>query len=136
MERRRQMQVETGEAFRPSIFDNFLERWGIQVFEMRFGHATASSWADMLFQRYPTHAEWEAAKKATVGGELKKGFVVEPGWMPMTTDWLVALEVEHDPESFIITADEGEEWRHLRQAVPRRALSLQEALDWLNGLPE
>jgi hypothetical protein len=54
----------------------------------------------------------------------------------MTTDWLIALAVEQDAGSLIITEDTGEEWRHLREAQPTRALAWDEALAWLNSLPE
>lgn len=138
LERRRQRQVECAEAgtrFDSVLFDNFLEEHGIHVFEMRVGRSTASQWADTLFQRYPTHDGWEAAKKSTLGGELRQGFKVEPGQMPMTTDWLVALEVEHDPDSFVVTEDQGEEWKGLRKAQPQRLFSLKEALAWLQHLP-
>ena len=56
--------------------------------------------------------------------------------MPMTTDWLIALVVERDPAARIITRDEGEEWRALREMDPRRALSWDEAVDWLQGLAD
>lgn len=138
LERRRQRQVECaeeGSVFDSALFDNFLEKFGIQVFEMNLGRSTASQWADTLFQRYPTHGAWEAAKKATLGGELKQGFKVEPGQMPMTTDWLVALEVEHDADSVIVTEDRGEEWKALREGQPERILSLNEAFGWLQSRP-
>jgi hypothetical protein len=56
--------------------------------------------------------------------------------MPMTTDWLIALTVESDGQSRIITDDTREEWRSLREANPRRALRWDEAMDWLGSLPE
>lgn len=139
LERRRQKQVECAEeggAFNSVLFDNFLDRFGIQVFELHLARPNATAWADTLFLRYPTHAAWEAAKQATLGGELRKGFQVEPGRMPMTTDWLVALEVEHDPDSFVITEDQGEEWKALRDARPLRIFSLKEAFSWLQSLPD
>ena len=51
----------------------------------------------------------------------------------MTTDWLVSLLVESDPTARILTHDDGEEWRTLREA--RRVLSWNEAIAWLEGLP-
>lgn len=138
LERRRQMQVHCAKRkirFKPELFDSFLEEAGIQVFEMHFLRSTAAEWADALFSRYPTDEAWEAAKKATLGGELGKGFGTLPGQMPMTTDWLVALQVESDAGSFVITEDQGEEWRELRSAIPRRAFSWNEAFEWLKQLP-
>ncbi|HZH15906.1 MAG TPA: hypothetical protein VE057_16265 [Archangium sp.] len=138
LERRRQMQVkcaDEGKLFSSNLFDDLLGQLGVHVFEMRFDRSLASTWADLLFQRYRTHQAWETAKKGTIGGTLKEGFEVEPGRMPMTTDWLIALEVEHDPNSLIVTEDQGEEWKVLREVQPRRALSLQEAFDWLKTFP-
>jgi hypothetical protein len=137
LERRRQMQVDCArknKRFNPEVFDSFLEEAGIQVFEMHVVRATAAEWADRLFARYPTHEDWEAAKKATLGGELRKEFVVLPGRMPMTTDWFVALQIEVDPQSFVITDDQKEEWRILRRTFPKRAFSWNEAIEWLKGL--
>ncbi|WP_437636155.1 hypothetical protein [Sorangium sp. So ce854] len=85
--------------------------------------------------RYPTDAAWELAKQRTLGGELRADFKVVPGKMPMTTDWLISLAVEEDAASRIITRDEGEEWRWLREAEPRRALSWDDAVTWLESLP-
>jgi hypothetical protein len=138
LERRRQMQVDCARRkkhFSPEVFDSFLEEAGIQLFEMHLVRSSVAQWADILFSRYPTHESWEAAKKATLGGDLLKGFVVPPGQMPMTTDWLVALQVESDPSSFVITQDQGEEWRALRGAQPQRVFSWEEAVKWLQKLP-
>jgi len=138
LERRRQMQVHCksqGTSFQSGLFDNFLDRLGYEVLEMRVTRETASTWADLLFLRYPDHAAWEAAKKATLGGELRKGFQVAPGRMPMTTDWLMALEIEHDQKSYVITKDSKEEWQALRNARPSRVFTWKEAIDWLRTFP-
>jgi hypothetical protein len=52
--------------------------------------------------------------------------------VPFTTDWLVALEVERRG-AFITVEDKGEEWRALREASPKRALTYAEALAWLTS---
>ena len=97
--------------------------------------STASTFADALHRRYPTNKDWELAKKNTLGGDLRADYKVVPGKMPMTTDWLIALAVELDPESRIITEDKKEEWRHLREAEPKRAFRWDEAVAWLETLP-
>ena len=91
---------------------------------------------DALHRRSPADKDWELAKKKTLGGELRADFKVEPGKMPMTTDGLIALAIELDPESRIITEDGNEEWRYLREAEPKRALGWNEAVAWLETLPE
>jgi hypothetical protein len=45
------------------------------------------------------------------------------------------LSRRRDPGSRIITQDTGEEWRTLRAMQPPRALSWDEAMAWLRGLP-
>lgn len=136
LERRRQMRVECeerGKAFHPAAFDDFLTQNDIEVPPLGFDQKTAGSWADMLCQRYPTSRAWETAKQRTLGGQMLAGFEVLPGDMPMTTDWLIALTVEGDAAARIITRDTGEEWRVLRDMTPPRALTWEEALEWLHG---
>lgn len=136
LERRRQMRVECeerGGTFHPAAFDDFLTQHDIEVPPLGFDQRTAESWADMLYRRYPTSGAWETAKQRTLGGQMRAGFEVLPGDMPMTTDWLIALTVESDPAARIITHDTGEEWRALRDMAPPRALTWEEALEWLHG---
>ncbi|WP_437297550.1 hypothetical protein [Sorangium sp. So ce426] len=135
LERRRQMRVSKGARFSEVRFDGLLRQFGIQIIDIHLDHPTAARWADSLCQRYPTDRDWELAKKRTLGGELNADFKVIPGKMPMTTDWLIALAVEDDPASRIITHDEGEEWQRLREAEPRRAFRWDEAVTWLQSLP-
>jgi hypothetical protein len=139
LERRRQMRAECtkeGRGFSAAIFDGFLGSEKIVVLDFVFDKKTAAAWADELDQRYPTDDAWERAKKATIGGQLRADFLVLPGKMPMTADWLIALVVEGDPGSRIITLDTREEWRALREELPPRALSWDQAMDWLRGLPD
>jgi hypothetical protein len=63
---------------------------------------------------------------------LKADFVHEPGKMPMTTDWWVALQVEEEPEDRIAVEDNGAEWKPL---LAERALNVTGALAWLASLP-
>jgi hypothetical protein len=139
LERRRQMRVEcaaNGRPFVEAIFDGFLAQEGIKVPAFLFDQKTVSEWADVLYRRYPEKGAWEAAKKQALGGELRAGFQVLPGDMPMTTDWLISLVVEGDTSSRIISRDDGEEWRALREMAPKRVFTFKEALDWLYGLPD
>ena len=135
LETRRQRRVQLGAGFDEQTFDSFLTMEKIVVHEVVLDQPTAATFADALHRRYPTNEHWELAKKQTLGGELRADFKVEPGKMPMTTDWLIALAVELDPESRIITEDGKEEWRHLREAEPKRALGWDEAVAWLETLP-
>ncbi len=139
LERRRQMRAECareGQVFSAAVFDGFLGREKIVVPDFVLDQRTAAAWADDLDGRYPTSEAWESAKKSTIGGQLRDGFQVLPGDMPMTTDWLIALVVERDPAARIITRDEGEEWRVLREMQPPRALTWEQAMGWLGGLPD
>jgi hypothetical protein len=138
LERRRQRRAECrkeGTVFSTEAFDGFLRQVKFVVPDFVFDQKTAAAWADELDGRYPTSEAWESAKKSTIGGQLRAGFEVQPGDMPMTTDWLIALVVERDPAARIVTRDEGEEWRALREMEPPRALSWDEAMSWLRGLP-
>lgn len=135
LEMRRQKRALYGDGFKETLFDDLLEQLPIRVVDIHLDQSTAARWADGLCRRYPTDRDWELAKQRTLGGELIADFKTIPGKMPMTTDWLIALAVEEDAVSRIITHDEGEEWRRLREADPRRALSWDEAVTWLQGLP-
>ncbi|AUX39350.1 uncharacterized protein SOCE26_007390 [Sorangium cellulosum] len=135
LERRRQQRVELGDQFLETVFDDFLKQHRIKVVDIHLDQPTAARWADGLCQRYPSDAAWELAKHLTLGGELRTDFKVLPGKMPMTTDWLIALAVEDDAASRILTHDDGEEWRRLRDAEPRRVLRWDEAVTWLGELP-
>lgn len=136
LERRRQMRAEKGPSFNVAVFDGFLKSEGIEVPTFVFDQSTAATWADTLHARYPTNADWEAAKQKTIGGELRAGFSTLPGDMPMTTDWLIALVIEHDASSWAITHEKGEEWCHLLEAEPCRAFGWDEAIGWLESLPD
>ena len=136
LERRRQMRAQTGTSFDEAVFDAFLRRAGIVVPSFTLDQPTAAAWADLLHRRYPTHDAWESAKQRTLGGELRAGFAVSPGRMPMTTDWLIALSIEPEPSWRVITDDKGEEWCALRDADPCRALRWDDAVAWLEALPD
>ncbi|MDC3960338.1 hypothetical protein KEG38_41175 [Polyangium jinanense] len=133
LERRRQMRVEKGAQFKAAAFDGFLAQQEIRVPPFLLDQPLAATWADALYERYPTIEAWEGAKQRTLGGVLRGGFAVLPGDMPMTTDWLISLLVASDPSARIVTHDDGEEWRALREA--KQVLSWNEAMAWLEALP-
>ncbi len=133
LERRRQMRVEKGADFSIDRFDRFLRREGFEVPTFLLDQPTAATWADALYERYPTVGAWEGAKQKTLGGVLRRAFEVLPGDMPMTTDWLISLLAEGEPTARVLTHDDGEEWRELRKT--KRVLSWDEAISWLEGLP-
>jgi hypothetical protein len=131
-ERRRQERVLRGAAFSPAVFDSFLDAAGILCPGLPFDRERVIGWADTLAARYPSEQAWMAAKLATLGGELKKGYAVMPSSVPMTMDWIIALEVEIDEDSRVLTADTGEEWRALRDT--KRLVNWEGAVQWLQGL--
>jgi hypothetical protein len=104
----------------------------VVVDEMHLEKSRAERWAERLHQRFPTHEAWEEAKRSTLGGQLRAEFIHQPGQMPMTTDWWVALLVEDEPDDRIAVDDEGGEWSALRDGD--RALRSDEALEWLQSL--
>jgi len=134
LETRRQKRVMHGPAFSPSIFDELLTQCRIECPAIAFDQARVSTWADLLAARYPSDQLWQRAKHATIGGELASGYDVLPGSLPMTTDWLIALEVELESDGRVLTADTGEEWRTLRESG--RVFGWDGAVAWLNSLPD
>lgn len=133
LERRRQVRVEQGETFSSQVFDDILAQLAIEVSKLELDQSLAAAWADALYDRYPTSDGWEQAKQRTLGGVLRRGFEVLPGDMPMTTDWLISLLAEGEPTAYVLTHDNGEEWRELRKT--QRVLSWDETIAWLEGLP-
>ncbi len=133
-------------------FDFWVGRWEVYAQGKLAGHntisrihggctlleeysAAGSAYEGRSFNYYdPTDEQWQQAKKDTIGGLLKEDFRTLPGKMPMTADWLIALQIEADPGSRIITDDTGEEWRALRETRPPRALSWFAAIEWLESL--
>jgi hypothetical protein len=125
LEQSRQVRVEKKAAFRIDLMDRLLVRHGIEVFDAHLNKASAESFAEILAKRFPSRADWQTAKMEAIKAQLGPSAVVgnQP---PMTTDWLVALEVERDPTAIIVTDDQGPEWNGLRQVS--RALTYVEAM--------
>jgi hypothetical protein len=119
-----------GEEFTPSVISTSLDQLGIAVADAMLGRAEAEAWAALLDQRHPDDAAWQEAKLESVKARLPEGTRLRLGDVPMTTDWLVALEVERQGARAAVD-DKGPEWRALREAEPCRALSYTEAVQWL-----
>jgi hypothetical protein len=131
----RQQRVKHGAKFSPTLIDSFLDTLGIQVAEARLDRGAAERWAELLYQRYPTSDKWKAAKLLAVKAKLPESTSLPARRVPMTTDWLIALEVEHRA-AVVVVEDQGEEWSTLRSKAPCCALSFEEALRWLSERPD
>jgi hypothetical protein len=86
------------------------------------------AWATLLDQRHLYDDVWKQAKLDAVRARLPPGTRLTFAAVPMTTDWLVALEVERRGDRVAVD-DTGPEWRALRDA--RLALNYVEAVEWL-----
>lgn len=131
----RQMREKKGAAFSQDRITSFLDQLGIQVVDTKLDRGTAEEWAALLNQRYPTSDAWKAAKLSAVKARLPEDASCPAKRVPMTTDWLIALEVEQRG-SYVAVEDKGEEWSGLRAMSPRRALSYSETLQWLSEQPD
>jgi hypothetical protein len=129
----RHLRCEHGDQYNPDMIREYFRVQRIRIEDMHLDERGADRWAERLYLRYPTMQQWEHAKKSTLGGDLRDGFVHEPGRMPMTTDWWVALQVEDNPDDRVAVDDDGGEWEALRAAG--RALKSDAARQWLEGLP-
>jgi predicted nucleic acid-binding protein len=130
----RQVRERTGSAFSPRLVDSFLEQQGIEVIGAQLDRTTAETWAELLNRRYTTSDDWKAAKLASVKAKLPDEALLPASRVPMTTDWWIALAVEHDADAFIAVDDKGEEWRSLREKG--RARSFNDTLRWLENQPD
>jgi hypothetical protein len=128
----RHLRCQQGPRFSQSFIDSYLAQRRIGITPMHVEQATAEKWAGRLHARYSTTEAWENAKLATLGGNLRSDFVHEPGRMPMTTDWWVALQVEDSEGDRIAVDDKGNEWDELRKLG--RALESTEAIAWLESV--
>jgi hypothetical protein len=129
----RHLRTEKRDRYSPATIRQYFMSQRVQITDMHLDEAAADRWAERLSRRYPTMKQWEEAKKSTLGGALRQEFVHEPGRMPMTTDWWVALQVEDKVEDRVAVDDWGGEWQPLRDAG--RALDSKEAMRWLESLP-
>ena len=127
----RQQRERQGARFSPQLITTFLEQLGIEVASAQLDRAAAERWAELLNRRYPSKEAWKKAKLQAVKGRLPEGATLPAHRVPMTTDWLIALEVEHRGAR-VAVEDQGEEWGALRAATPRCALSFEDALRWLH----
>ena len=125
----RNLRCKRGAEFSQSFVDSYLEGRRISIQTVHLDQIVAERWAERLHRRYPTVDGWEEAKRSTLRGNLRRDFVHEPGKMPMTTDWWVALQVEESDEDRIVVEDMGGEWAPLRDVG--RAMTAEAAGHWL-----
>jgi hypothetical protein len=131
----RESRRKQGKSFEASYVRSSLEQLRIEVATFVMDRDVAETWAERLDQRYPTDEEWQQAKQVSVRARLPEQTKIRAAEVPMTTDWLVALEVE-EQGAFIAVGDKGEEWASLRSATPRRAMTYAEAIVWLSEKPQ
>jgi hypothetical protein len=125
----RNFRCKYGSQFVPSIIDSYLKNQRISIPTVHLDQVVAERWAERLHRRYSTVDGWEEAKRSTLRGTLRSDFVHEPGKMPMTTDWWVALQVEESDNDRIVVEDTGGEWVPLR--TMGRAMTAETAKQWL-----
>lgn len=128
----RHLRTKLRATYSPSVIRTYLEQQAVDIEAMTLDLVTAERWAERLAERYETLDSWENAKLSTLGGALRRDFVNEPGRMPMTTDWWVALMVEDNPEDRVAVDDQGGEWQTLRASG--RALTADQTKEWLSTL--
>ncbi len=102
--------AQSGISFNSATFNSFLAKYGIPVREFCLDMPTAEAWGRRLAERYPAPGAWNQAKRSALG------LAPANARAPMTTDWWVALAAEDDPESVLVTNDQGAEWAPLRGA--------------------
>lgn len=127
----RQSRRDRGMKFLPSYVESSLAQLNIEIPQITLNRENAELWAERLDQRYPGEADWKHAKAKTVKSRLPEDAKIDPQDVPMTTDWLVALEIESQ-NGFVAVNDQGEEWQALRAMKPPRAMSYKETIAWLN----
>ena len=133
LEQYRRERTRSGERFSIEIFNGFLKRLGLEVMEISLTRQLAERWGERLYKSYPTNDLWQGAKRKSVKAKLPDGAINERHRIPMTADWLVALQVEDDAEGYVVTDDKGPEWDALRKEG--RAKKLEEVKSWLEGFP-
>jgi hypothetical protein len=132
MESYRQQRTARGDRFSADIFRGILEELRVEIAEMTLDAQTAEKWGEILHRRYPSEEAWRAAKLSCVKTRLPQEVTFQAERVPMTTDWLMALEIERR-EFYVAVDDAGEEWRALRATSPKRALTYDETLAWLRS---
>lgn len=135
LEKCRQLRVQFGARFSSALITQALEQQGVQIAAMAFDQTRAERWADQLAARFPTPEAWQEAKRKSVKAKLPDDTAL-PKRVPMTTDWLIALDVAERTEDFIVVNDRGPEWEALREAQPPRAFDYDAALAWLRACPD
>ncbi len=131
----RQWCRQTKKRYAASLMNSFLDRLQIKKHEVKFGFEEAERWGEILDTYFPGPDDWREAKLQCVKARLPEGAELPTDRVPMTTDWLTALMVS-EREHFVVVEDKGPQWKWLRTATPRRAMSFREVVAWLEGFPE
>ncbi len=126
---------QKGKRYSASLMTSFLERLRIKTHEVRFSIGDAERWGEILDEQFPGPDDWRDAKLRCVKARLPEGIELTAERVPMTTDWLTSLMV-WEKKHFTVVEDKGPQWRWLRSATPKRAMSFDEAVSWLEGFPE
>lgn len=121
-----------GREFSSSYIEASLRQLHLCVAKAKLDRDTAEAWAALLDERHTGDA-WRAAKLAALRARLPDESRLPPEGVPMTADWLIALEVERVGARIAVN-DQGPEWVPLR--VAGRALSRPEAMAWLEAHPD
>lgn len=128
----RELAARDGKSFSADRIRTFLQQLDVEVMEATLDQAAAEAWAELLHRRYPTDKAWKQAKLLAVKARLPEDAQLPSAEVPMTTDWLIALEAERRGD-YVAVEDKGEEWNALRAATPKRALTFEETLAWLRA---
>lgn len=128
----REVAARKGDSFSVLRFRSVLATFNIEVADLHMDMLAAEAWGELLHVRYPSSDAWKAAKLACVRARLPGDTTLPGERVPMTTDWLIALEVERRG-AYVAVGDQGEEWAALRAASPKRAFTYEETLAWLRA---
>jgi hypothetical protein len=128
----REAAASRGAVFTVEQFRSGLAQLNIRVADMMLDMPTAEAWGEIIYGRYPGGDAWKAAKLSCLRARLPAEAELSADRVPLTTDWLMSLEVERQGY-YVAVEDRGEEWAGLRAATPKRALTYEEALAWLRA---
>lgn len=134
LEQLRRDRTRRGPSFDPAFTEQYLSRVGISIQPLRLDRPTAERWGQRLHERFGSSDAWPQAKLRSLRAKLGDGATLSDR-APMTTDWLVALQVEDDgDDALVVTDDGGPEWDALRAGSQAR--TYDDARAWLTSLPE
>jgi len=130
METYRQERTRHGEAFSIHVFRGIFQQLRVELAEMKLDMSGAEAWGELLCRRYRSEEAWQAAKLKCIKARLPADATFQAKRVPMTTDWLMALEIERRG-FYVAVEDADEEWQALREL--KRAFTYEETLAWLRA---